>query len=151
MYTFLDYPGWLTPVDSVISGITPLSTRDTSFVVVASNGKLNDTLVVDLMVENPSKISNGELLPLVYSLNQNYPNPFNPSTTICFSLPKSDNVLLKIYDLLGNEIETLTDGKLLPGNYYFKWTPKKNLSSGIYLYRLKTGNFMDTKTSIYLK
>ena len=75
-------------------------------------------------------------------LNQNYPNPFNPSTVISYSIPVSNtgynsttNITLKVYDILGNLVTTLLDGEQSPGYYKYKWETK-NLSSGIYIYKL---------------
>jgi hypothetical protein len=83
-------------------------------------------------------------LPDGYSLQQNYPNPFNPSTTIRFSLPKSGYITLKVYDIVGREVETLVDGDRAAGGYSVEWTPD-NLASGVYLYRLEAGSFTETK------
>jgi hypothetical protein len=88
--------------------------------------------------------------PDKFVLAQNYPNPFNPSTTICFSLPKSGYVTLKVYDILGREVETLVDGQRTAGSYSVEWTPK-NLASGVYLYRIKAGAFSDMKKLVLVK
>ena len=84
-------------------------------------------------------------------LNQNYPNPFNPLTTISYSIPKSDHVILSIYDLLGQEIVTLVNEFQNTGNYTINFNAK-NLSSGIYLYKLQFGDkFTDTKKMILMR
>jgi hypothetical protein len=88
--------------------------------------------------------------PLSYSLDQNYPNPFNPSTTIRYSVPQSSNVVIKIYDILGNEIETLVNEEKVVGTYEIKWYAE-NISSGIYFYRLQGGEFIETKKMILIK
>ncbi len=75
-------------------------------------------------------------MPSNYELSQNYPNPFNPSTTISFSLPVSNFVTLKIYDILGNEITTLVNEQLKAGNHIYEFNAS-NLSSGVYFYRLQ--------------
>ncbi len=85
-----------------------------------------------------------------FSLAQNYPNPFNPSTTIRFALPTSAQVTLKIFDLLGREVETLVENKLNSGEYKVQWNPK-GLVSGIYFYRLQANDFIETKKLILLK
>jgi hypothetical protein len=89
-------------------------------------------------------------LPEGYCLHQNYPNPFNPSTTIRFSLPKSGYVTLKVYDILGREVETLLSGERTAGAYAVEWTPN-NLASGVYLYRIQAGAFSDVKRLVLLK
>ncbi|TSA30134.1 MAG: T9SS C-terminal target domain-containing protein [Ignavibacteriales bacterium] len=74
-------------------------------------------------------------IPSEYTLFQNYPNPFNPSTTIKFKLPEASQVSLKIFDMLGREVETLVDQELSAGYYDYQWNGAK-LASGVYLYRL---------------
>ena len=89
-------------------------------------------------------------IPQQYSLSQNYPNPFNPSTKISFSLPLKESVTLKIYDVLGKEVMTLINGEKEPGNYEIEFNAS-SLSSGMYFYRLKAGNFTETKRMMLLK
>jgi len=86
-------------------------------------------------------------VPLKFELNQNYPNPFNPSTTIRFSLQKSCFVTLKVFDLLGKEIQTIVKGKRPAGEHEVMWIPE-GLPSGIYLYRLVAGDFVETRKLI---
>ena len=81
---------------------------------------------------------------------QNYPNPFNPSTNIKFELPKTGNVKLVIYDVLGREVETLLNEKLNAGSYEAVWNADK-YSSGVYFYKLETGDFTQTKKMILMK
>jgi hypothetical protein len=85
-----------------------------------------------------------------YTLYQNYPNPFNPKTTINYSIPKTNFVTLKIYDVLGREIATLVNEERLPGNYNVKFDGS-NIPSGVYFYRLQAGNFSQTKKLILMK
>ncbi len=93
--------------------------------------------------------------PDSYVLAQNYPNPFNPETTIEFSIPKGGLISLKVYNLIGEEIATIVNKDLSPGNYRFKWDGKNSvgekISSGIYFYRLKGANFLQTKKMLLLK
>jgi hypothetical protein len=89
-------------------------------------------------------------IPLDFLLKQNHPNPFNLSTTISFSIPERSFVSLKIFDLLGNEIAVMVSEELSEGNYTRQWDAK-NLSSGVYFYRLQTGVFTETKKLILLK
>jgi hypothetical protein len=86
----------------------------------------------------------------VYELFQNYPNPFNPSTTIEFSLPKSEYVELKVYNILGKEVATLVSNKLNQGNHTYQFDGK-NLASGVYYYQLVTGDFREVKKMILLR
>jgi CubicO group peptidase (beta-lactamase class C family) len=85
-----------------------------------------------------------------FSLSQNYPNPFNPLTTINFSIPKYSKVTLKVYDVLGKEVSTLLNEELNPGIYNKNWDAS-NLSSGIYFYRLQSGDYIETKKLCLIK
>ena len=93
--------------------------------------------------------------PEKFSLQQNYPNPFNPATTIKYGLPDQTRkekilVTLKVYDVLGNEVTTLVNEQKEPGRYTTEFDGSK-LSSGVYLYVLKTGNYIETKKMVLLK
>jgi hypothetical protein len=91
-----------------------------------------------------------EEIPTSYVLSQNYPNPFNPSTKIKYSNPKRANVVIRVYDILGNEIETLVKEEKPAGTYEITWNAA-NLPSGVYFYQIKTGEFIQTKKMILLK
>ena len=88
--------------------------------------------------------------PQSYLLNQNYPNPFNPTTMISWQLPESNFVILKIYDVLGNEISTLVNEEKSAGEYEIEFSAE-NFSSGIYYYKIVAGNFVDVKKMLLLK
>ncbi len=88
--------------------------------------------------------------PVTYSLNQNYPNPFNPTTIISYSIPKAGFVTLKIYNILGQEVTTLVNQTQSAGSYKFNFNAS-SLSSGIYFYRLTSGNYTQIKKMILLK
>jgi photosystem II stability/assembly factor-like uncharacterized protein len=83
-------------------------------------------------------------LPDGFSLSQNYPNPFNPSTTIKFELPKSSMVQLSVYDILGREVSVLVNERKNAGSYHVRFDGA-GLSSGVYFYRIKTGDFTQTR------
>ena len=89
-------------------------------------------------------------LPCGYRLSQNYPNPFNPSTTIVYDLLKARHVCLGIYNIAGQRMATLVDGHLSTGEHTFTWNGS-DAASGVYLYRLETDNFVDSKKMILLK
>ena len=88
--------------------------------------------------------------PHKYALEQNYPNPFNPSTTFRYSIPNQSKVIIRIYDILGTEIETLVNEEKAVGTYELTWYAE-NLSSGIYFYQLQAGSFIETKKMILMK
>ncbi|MEO8514626.1 MAG: T9SS type A sorting domain-containing protein [Ignavibacteria bacterium] len=89
-------------------------------------------------------------LPSDFSLGQNYPNPFNPATTINYSIPIGADVELTVFDMLGREVENIYSGYQNAGNYRAVFNAE-NLSSGIYTYRLKAGNFTETKKMLLVK
>jgi len=89
-------------------------------------------------------------LPISFSIEQNYPNPFNPSTKIRYSVPQLSKVVIKVFDILGNEIETLVNEEKSAGSYEITWITT-NLPSGIYFYTLQAQDFIETKKMILLK
>jgi hypothetical protein len=89
-------------------------------------------------------------LPTKFELSQNYPNPFNPSTKISWQLPVCSQVTLKVYDVLGNEVVTLVNEEKEAGSHETEFDAAK-LSSGVYFYQLKVGEFVSTKKMILLR
>jgi hypothetical protein len=85
-----------------------------------------------------------------YSLEQNYPNPFNPTTEIKFTLAKSGNVSLKVFDILGREVASLVNGTVEAGSHTINFNAS-NLSSGVYLYTINADNFTMTKKMMLMK
>ena len=94
-------------------------------------------------------------IPDTFSVAQNYPNPFNPETIITYELPQSEHVKLVIYNVLGQEIRTLVNDLKPPGRYVVVWDSRDELghpvSSGIYLYRMVAGDFVQIKKMLILK
>lgn len=89
-------------------------------------------------------------IPAAYSLSQNFPNPFNPSTIIQYSLPKNQHVVLKIYNVLGQEVRTLVDEQQPPGFKAVEFDGSR-LPSGVYFYRLTTANYSTTRRMLLLR
>ncbi|MBC8043450.1 MAG: T9SS type A sorting domain-containing protein [Rhizobacter sp.] len=89
-------------------------------------------------------------LPKEFILKQNYPNPFNPSTTIRYELPQQSDVKLKIYDMLGREVQSLVSERQPAGTYTVRFNGSR-LSSGMYFYRLQTGSTVQTKKMLLVK
>ena len=90
-------------------------------------------------------------LPSFYYLEQNYPNPFNPSTTISWQSPISSWHTIKLFDVLGREIETIVDGYYESGSHSTLYIVNSSLPSGVYFYRLKAGEYMNTKKMMLLR
>ncbi|RPI66530.1 MAG: T9SS C-terminal target domain-containing protein [Ignavibacteriales bacterium] len=89
---------------------------------------------------------------LSYTLYQNYPNPFNPNTQIKYSVPKSSQVVIKVFDILGNEVNTLVNEEKPAGGYNVEFRIENlELSSGVYFYQLKAGDYVNTKKMLLLK
>jgi hypothetical protein len=101
------------------------------------------------------EIGDGSNLPTNYALSQNYPNPFNPETSFEFSLPKSSNVELAIFNVLGQKVITLINEKMDAGTYRETWRGTSesgaSVASGIYFYRLTADEFVTTKKMMMLK
>ncbi len=101
-------------------------------------GEIRGTLAANLGTVT-SVVQTHATTPTSFTLNQNYPNPFNPSTTISFSLTKTDRVTLRVYNLLGQEVATLLEGVHTAGNFAVTFDASR-LASGVYFYRLSTAS-----------
>jgi len=114
------------------------------------NGGLMYNIDVDTS-ENPTGIiASYSGVVKEYELFQNYPNPFNPTTTIKFVIVKTENVTLKVYDMLGKEVSVLVNQNLSPGSYSVDFIAS-GVSSGMYFYRIETEGFSDSKRMILIK
>jgi len=163
--------GWLntTPTDQrqiTNSGPFQLVKNDTVTIVVAyvieqGSSYLNSVAVAKTNEETARRVFNSNYSPATgindnsiskidFNLSQNFPNPFNPSTTINYSMPKSGNVRLIVYNVLGSKIATIVNEYKPAGNYSVQFNGS-NLASGIYMYRLESGNFSATKKFILMK
>ncbi len=131
-YTFA---GWSGAVSSTESSVT---------LTVDSDKSVTAVFTMETGVENLANV------PHEYALNQNYPNPFNPSTTISFSLKKEGKTTLRIYDTLGRQVETLVDRNMKAGRYDVVFHIPK-LATGVYFYKLVSGDFVSIKKMILVK
>jgi len=95
------------------------------------------------------------VIPSTYRLYQNYPNPFNPNTEIQFDLPEMVKVQIKIFNTLGQEVTTLVDEVRPAGAYRILWDSKSasgvTVASGVYVYQIKAGNFVDSKKMVLIR
>jgi len=114
-----------------------------------STSQVFDYIVIKYnQISGINPISN--TIPLSFNLEQNYPNPFNPNTKINFSIPKKSLVQLRVYDILGREVTELVNEEVSPGEYSISWDASM-YSSGIYIYRIESGNFAATKKMVLIK
>jgi hypothetical protein len=90
------------------------------------------------------------LAPAEYTLMQNFPNPFNPSTTIGYSLPQRSQVQLFVYNILGEQVAELVNGEVEAGSHEVRFDGSR-LASGVYIYRLRAGDFVQTKKLVLLQ
>jgi|GEM_PF-3554581 len=109
-----------------------------------------DVRTFEIIKSVKTNIATASTLPKEYNLAQNYPNPFNPMTTIQYQLPKSENVILSIYNLNGKMVKEIVAGRQEAG-YYSLAVDFSDLSSGIYLYRLKAGDYIAFRKCMILK
>ena len=126
-----------------------------SFSVLSSEFKVPNLLVRLKQIDSDGKFSYSKVLTVnltikTYLLSQNYPNPFNPKTTISYKLSANSYVELKVYDLLGREMKTLVSEKKPAGIYHVDFNAT-NLPSGVYIYKLITGNFTETRKMTVMK
>ncbi len=147
----------LAPISSSSEITYPLTLKRIEIQLAGVNvqGQVTSgTIYVDNMrlkyPDETTGVDNIQILPNHFNLNQNYPNPFNPTTIISFDLVTSGKVSLKIYDILGREVTTLIDKEFNSGFHSLMFNAS-GLSSGVYLYRLSSGNFIKTKKMMLLK
>ncbi|HAX49409.1 MAG TPA: T9SS type A sorting domain-containing protein [Ignavibacteria bacterium] len=127
--------------------------KDTSVITVAFIQNDNNKEVLNSGKGSVSTVginNNNSGIPSAFSLSQNYPNPFNPVTNINFSLPVSGDVRLAVFDMLGQQVALLANGKFDAGNYTIDYDASQ-LTSGIYFYTLSSGSFTETKKMVLVK
>jgi len=151
-YQFIDYPSWLSPADSILSGTVPDNAVDTSFTVIATDGDMADRLSVFVKIDTTqsSVKQQNKSVPSKFVLHQNYPNPFNPETTILCEIPKMSYVKINVYNINGTLVEVIQEGRLDAGTYSFTWNAADK-PSGTYFFRLQTEGYTGLKKCILLK
>lgn len=108
------------------------------------------TINLTLSVSGLTDVNDEVSLPTLPKLYQNLPNPFNPSSKIIYSIPETQKVMLKVFNLLGNELLTLVDNEKPRGTYSIS-VDMKGFPSGVYFYRLQAGKFTETRKMILTK
>ena len=121
------------------------------YIVAATHG----IGVYSATLDSWASVQSETALPEQFVLHQNYPNPFNPTTTIKYELFQSSQVTISVYDMLGRFVKTLVNSTQEPGVKTIQWDAKdeqgNRISAGVYIYKLKSGDFMETKEMILLK
>ena len=152
--TFVDFTDHLS--ESVYFGGALGSSALPEFIDIDGDGDL-DIYSKALVLQNQTipnfvkvKDTDNSPLPEQYILLQNYPNPFNPTTTIKYSIPKSGEVSLIVYNLIGQEVIRLVNENQQQGNHQVKWNAS-NVASGMYIYRLQAGDYVETRKMVLLK
>jgi len=139
------------------AGATPDRERLPVRIVVNNN---ETDITIENVVINETRLPGslalkGTTLPMQFELSNNYPNPFNPVTHISFSLPTKSEVTLSVFNILGQQVKTLASGAFEAGRHEIVWDGTneagEHVTSGIYLYRLEAGNFLETKKMVLLK
>ena len=139
-----------SPNDIAVSKSGEVYVAGTSHYESGSNFLLSTYTTIKYVEVAVSVDENENIIPDASSLSQNYPNPFNPSTRMRYAIPQLSKVVIKVFDILGNEIETLVNEEKQSGNYEITWYAE-NLPSGVYFYQLKAGSFVETKKMILLR
>ncbi len=138
-------------IDATIENDKTYYYRVVAFDFNANQGDLSDE--VNATVTNIGE--NGLALPETYALYQNYPNPFNPSTTIKFDLPEQANVSIVVYNILGSKVRTLYNGARVAGSHQIVWDGMNDqgirVTSGVYIYTIKAGTFVESKKMTLMK
>jgi len=151
--TFTLQGGSVSKYTPYITSATKNCIQEDDITVSGNSFTVNlDPSTITTFISEYSPVDVGDFLktPDEFHLFQNYPNPFNPSTTLSWHAPVSSRQTLKIYDILGNEVATIIDEFRPAGTYEVKFEAGK-LTSGIYLYQLKAGSFVETKKLMLLK
>jgi uncharacterized protein (DUF608 family) len=118
-----------------------------AFITIIDNAKLSALAVRKAI---PSGVHDALQRPFIFSLSQNYPNPFNPTTIINYTLPRDEEVVLKVYNILGREVAKLVNEHEMAGIYSVKFDGS-NCASGIYFYRIHAGNFISIRKMLLIK
>ena len=138
-------------LDATIENDKTYYYRVVAFDFNANQGDLSDE--VSATVTNID--NNGLALPETYALYQNYPNPFNPSTTIKFDLPEQANVSIVVYNILGSKVRTLYNDARVAGSHQIVWDGMNDqgirVTSGVYIYTIKAGTFVESKKMTLMK
>ena len=129
--------------------------KDADYIIAPIDGPGVYTAFVTDMVTDVNDDELGDVLPYRFELSQNYPNPFNPVTAINYNLPKQSHVIIEVFNVLGQKVQTLVDGEEEAGSYTIIWdgltSGGTQAATGVYLYRFETDDHIETKKMLLLK
>ncbi len=131
-------------------GIATVSDSTSIWVSTFDNNQHSYSGLSILTIANSTGVNENSSIPSKFQLLQNFPNPFNPTTVIKYTVAKESRVTLNVYNLLGEKIATLVNANQKAGNYKVNFNAS-NLTSGVYFYTLKAGNFKETKKMLLIK
>jgi hypothetical protein len=134
-------------------GYSVKQTTDGGYIIAGStylNEKKMEVYLIKLESDIVGIDTDQENISHSFNISQNFPNPFNPTTKLKYSIPQSSNVVLKVFDILGNEIETLVNEEKPTGTYEINWYAE-GLPSGVYFYQFQAGGFVETKKMVLLR
>ncbi len=135
---------------TIMAGRYDYDDAELTDVEITDNSYYSPLVNLSLTTSSLTEVKSESAIPTGFALSQNYPNPFNPETTIKFSIPSTNVVTIKIYDILGSEVSTLVNETKQAGNYELKFNASK-LSSGVYFYSIKAGSYTKTLKMALLK
>ena len=154
---------WETESNVLLDVDIPIRVNGTDQIVEMNEGQgsavisINDVLIIDpeqwILMAAPVIVTsfNGDVTNITeYQLEQNFPNPFNPNTTIKYQIPEISFATIKVYDVLGNEVATLINEEKPAGSYTVEFDGRE-LSSGIYFYRMQSNNYSSIMKFILMK
>ena len=148
-------PGGHTLINLLVPGDTLNITVSPAYEIIGLSMAGYEVKIYQFVVVTGVESGHGSLPDAGFRLGQNYPNPFNPSTTIMFDLPRAEHVNLSVYNIKGELITTIIDQYMTEGRKEVNWTARDSsgrvVSSGIYCYRLVSGDFVQTKKMVLLK
>ena len=153
-YYFSTLPAWDPLVDTVVFDTNQFNDGSVYKFAAPANNEIFPMWGGSFKVGDVTPVSPelDKMLPTVFALEQNYPNPFNPATKISFDVPAASHVRISVFNVLGQQVGTIVNTELEAGTHSATWDAgSKGLASGLYFYRMKAGDFVQTRKMMLLK